>query len=118
MFLEMAKDMPRGRAESLGRLLVPIVATIVVGLVAVGLWMAGDARRADALDDQVAEQAAQGQVVFPQGYTVPREGEHTVVVLVDGAMTDGVIRVDGDRATLLVPDADADGTLTPATDLG
>jgi hypothetical protein len=115
VFLEMAKDMPRARTDALARLWVPMVAVLGVALVAVTAWFVVDARTDPHLDQQVTEQAEASGVVLPRTWTVPTtDGEVEVSLLVDGARTDGVIRVDGDVATLLA--RDTDGELVPVTD--
>jgi hypothetical protein len=113
MFLEMAKDMPRGRQESLARLLVPMVAVMAVALGLLVVPMVGEARVAQDVRQQVEQQARDAGVLFVDDRLVlPRSGEQPVAVVVDGRRVDGLIAVDGDTATLLVPAAD--GELVPA----
>jgi hypothetical protein len=113
MFLEMVKDMPRGRRESLGRLLVPLLAVMAVGLGLVAVSMADDARVGEQLREQVQEQAEAAGVLFMDDrLVVPRSGERQVPVLVDGRVAEGLIEVDGAEATLLV--RSADGEFVPA----
>jgi hypothetical protein len=114
MFLEMVKDMPRGRRDSLARLLVPILAVMAVGLGLVAVTMADDARNGGQLQEQVQEQAEAAGVLFMDDrVVVPRSGERQVPVLVDGRVAEGLISVDGDEATLLV--RTADGSYVPVT---
>jgi hypothetical protein len=103
MFLEMAKDMPRGRADSLARMLVPMLIAMVVVLGLVVVWTADDARVAGSLQDQVEQQAEQaGVLILDDRFRVPTSGDVQVPVQMDGRPVDGLVQVDGDEATLLV----------------
>jgi hypothetical protein len=109
MFLELVKDMPRGRQESLARMLVPLVVVIAVALAVLAVWMTGDARVAGDLRRQIEQQAGTAGVLFlDDRVQVPSSGERQVAVLVDGRPVDGLIEVHGDTATLLVRAPDGD----------
>lgn len=114
MFLEMVKDMPRGRQESLARMLVPLLVVMAVALGLLAVWVTGDARVAGDLRRQVEQQAETAGVLFlDDRLVVPESGERPVPVLVDGRPVDGLIAVDGGTATLLV--RSAGGEFVPAT---
>jgi hypothetical protein len=107
MFLEMVKDMPRGRRDSLERLWAPLLVVLTVAVVALGAWFVVDVRTDPGLARQVEEQAERAGVLLDE-YTVPTgDGESQVRMLVDGVWTDGLVRVEDDVATLLARDADS-----------
>jgi len=101
MVLELIKDMPRGRAESLSRLFVPLLVAMALVLSLVLVGTAGDARVAGELRRQVEQQARTAGVLFlDDRVVVPSFGVRDVPVLVDGRPVEGRIIVDGDTATL------------------
>ncbi|WP_258724939.1 hypothetical protein [Cellulomonas sp. NS3] len=106
MFLEMAKDMPRGRSDSLERLWVPLLVVLTVAAVGIGAWFVVDARTDPGLARQVEQQAQHADVLLDE-YTLPTgDGQGQVRMLVDGVWREGLVRVAGDVATLLVRDAE------------
>jgi hypothetical protein len=103
VFLEMVKDMPRGRQESLGRILVPLLAVMLGGLALVGVRMFDDARLDADLRQQVEQQAESAGVLFLDVPLIPRTGARVEPAIADGRRVETVITVDGDVATLRVP---------------
>ena len=117
MFLEMAKDMPRGRADSLARMLVPMLFVMVVVLGLVVAWTADDARVAGNLQEQVEQQAEEaGVLLLDDRFSVPSSGDVHVPVMMDGRPVEGLVSVDGDEATLLVRSDDGSFVVVTADD--
>jgi hypothetical protein len=108
VFLEMVKDMPRGRQESLARLLVPLLVVTLALLGVAVVRMADDARVDGDLQRQIVQQAEAAGVLFldERGPLIPRAGERDEPAIVDGRRVDVLITIDGDVATLRVPPTD------------
>ncbi len=103
MFLEMAKDMPRGRADSLSRGLVPLLVGMALVLGVLTPWLVSEDGTVRSLEQQVDEQAERAGVLLLDDVRLPAAGgRQDVRLLDDGRRVDGRIEVDGDAATLLV----------------
>ncbi len=112
MFLEMAKDMPRGRADSLSRGLVPLLVVMALVLGVLTPFLVREDGTLRSLEQQVDEQAERAGVLLLDDVRLPAAGgRQDVRLLVDGRPAGGRIEVDGDAATLLV--VTGDGSFVP-----
>ncbi|MFS0698667.1 hypothetical protein AB6N24_01705 [Cellulomonas sp. 179-A 4D5 NHS] len=98
--------MPRGRNDSLERLWVPLLVVLAVAVVCIGAWFVVDVRTDPDLAGQVEQQAERAEVLLDEYMLPTGDGQAQVRMLMDGAWSDGLVRVEGDVATLLVRDAE------------
>lgn len=128
MVLGRAHHGPTGPAHPLGRLLVPVLAAAGAVVVTVVLRSLAGAGPGDPRARQIEDQAEWAGFVLPDGFVLPAHGDLPVRLAAAGRAEagraaaeraaqpeDGVIRVVGGTATLLVR---RDGVLVPVTALG